>query len=316
MATYVVTGVSRGLGWAFLSNLSSDSQNTVIGLVRNKVDTEERAAKEFGGRPNIHILQADMTDYKSLQKAAEDTSKITGGSLDYLIGNAAALPDSEAYANIGDLQVFRDSHLLIAKDPTAFEKDFAWTMQTNVIGNVHLIYSFLPLVMKGKTKKVIAISSGVGDIEINRKFDLEINPLYATSKSALNAIIAKFSAQYAKNGVLFMSICPGVVATNATVHDNATEEQKQKVGQFFGGLQRYAPNFTGPVPAEESVKDVLAVIRKSSLENGDGGSASKTPIREEVIKKMTGIDATTPINFGRKDGYDHPKPVGPAPPKK
>lgn len=83
--------------------------------------------------------------------------------------------------------------------------------QTNVIGNIHLIHLFLPLVLKGKVKKVISISSGHADLEFTNALDIDTSPLYTASKAAINAIMSKFSTQYKKDGVLFLSISPGVV---------------------------------------------------------------------------------------------------------
>jgi NAD(P)-dependent dehydrogenase (short-subunit alcohol dehydrogenase family) len=90
--------------------------------------------------------------------------------------------------------------------------------QTNVVGNIHLINLFLPLVMKGKVKKVIAISSGHADLDLINDLEIEICALYSASKAALNVIMAKFNAQYKKDGVLFVSISPGVVEVGHNVN--------------------------------------------------------------------------------------------------
>ena len=82
---------------------------------------------------------------------------------------------------------------------------------TNVTGNIHFFKLFLPLVMKSKVKKVIAISSGHGDLEWVNNNEIEPAAIYAASKAALNIVVAKFSAQYKKDGVLFFSISPGAV---------------------------------------------------------------------------------------------------------
>ncbi|KAI0444120.1 NAD(P)-binding protein [Xylaria telfairii] len=260
MATYLITGVSRGIGYGLLSNLSSNPENTVVGLARNRAATEEKVSKELGARPNVHILQADMNDYGSILKATKETEKITGGSLDYVIANAGVMSSTEVFANIGEL----------AQDPAVFEEALSVAMSTNVIGNVHLFTLLMPLVLKGKAKKIIAISSASADIELQRKYDLELSPTYSASKAALNAIVAKFSAQYARDGVLVMSICPGMVDTQSL--DGATDAQKQRFGDFIHSLQRYAPNFTGPKSTKSAAEDLLAIIGKSSVENGDGGS--------------------------------------------
>ncbi|KAI0809492.1 NAD(P)-binding protein [Xylaria sp. FL0064] len=260
MATYLITGASRGLGYGFLSHLSANPENTVIGLVRNRAATEEKISKELGVRRNVHILQADMTNYDSIVKAAKETEKITGGSLDYIIANAGVMSPAEAFANIGEL----------AENPKVFDDAFSYTMSTNVVGNVYLFTSFLPLVLRGKAKKIIAISSASADIDLQRKYDFEISPTYSASKAALTAIVAKFSAQYARQGVLFMSICPGLIDTQTL--DDTTDAQKQRYAEWFQSVQRYAPHCTGPNTVKTSVENVLAVINKSSVENGDGGS--------------------------------------------
>lgn len=83
--------------------------------------------------------------------------------------------------------------------------------QTNIIGNIHLFNLFLPLVMKGNIKKVITLSSGHADLDLINELDLEVSALYAAFKAALNVVVAKYNAQYKKDGVLFVSISPGVV---------------------------------------------------------------------------------------------------------
>ena len=71
----------------------------------------------------------------------------------------------------------------------------------------------MPLILKGKKKKVIIISSGMADDSLTAKYEIEGGGPYSISKSGVNTVVVKFSAEYAKDGVLFMSICPGIVDT-------------------------------------------------------------------------------------------------------
>ncbi|KAI4861822.1 hypothetical protein F4820DRAFT_451600 [Hypoxylon rubiginosum] len=103
MPSYVITGVSKGLGYEFLRQISANPSNTVIGIVRDKPTTIKKVSEELQGRSNIHILQADILDYDALKGAVEDTAKITGGSLDYLIANAGYVSQFDAYDPIGVL---------------------------------------------------------------------------------------------------------------------------------------------------------------------------------------------------------------------
>ena len=51
-----------------------------------------------------------------------------------------------------------------------------------------------------------------------------------------------------------------------------TEEQTKSATAMMGKFAEYAPNFTGPSTPEDSVKDVMSVINKASVQDGDGGS--------------------------------------------
>ena len=74
----------------------------------------------------------------------------------------------------------------------------------------------MPLILQGRAKKVIAISTGHADPELVRNFDLFQAASYTISKAALNMAVAKFSAFYHKQGILCLSISPGSVATGNT----------------------------------------------------------------------------------------------------
>ncbi|CAJ2507811.1 Uu.00g089970.m01.CDS01 [Anthostomella pinea] len=280
MSTYLITGVSRGLGFEFLRQTSNDPANTVVGIVRNKVATDDKVAAELPNRKNIHVVQGDMTDYASLkvgqnnsahpigsvpadtqaQKAVDETATITGGALDYVIANAAIIGSGSSFDPIS----------VMAQQPERFEQGLLDTTRANVIGNVHLFTLALPLVRRGRAKKVIAISSGMADIELISKFEVADSAIYSVSKAALNAVVAKFSAEHAKNGVLFMSISPGLVETGQNTE--FTPEQMQALGAMLHKFKDYAPHFNGPTTPELAVGQVLSVIDKASVEAGDGGS--------------------------------------------
>ncbi|KAI2780145.1 NAD(P)-binding protein [Daldinia loculata] len=263
MPSYVITGASRGLGFEFLRQLSEDPAAVVIGLVRNKDATEKKVSSEIG-RSNIHILHGDLEDYKSLKKAAEDTAKITGGSLDYLIANGAFISGKSGFLTFNDL----------ADDPEGLEKDLLKSFKTNVVGNIHLFNYFLPLIRKGEAKKVISISTGIADYDLVRDIELDTSGAYTTSKAALNLAVVEYHAQFHNEGILFFSISPGIVATDGqnVARDNKSEKELENSQRMFGKFAKYAPHFKGPITPEESVKLVMKVIYNASLERGDGGS--------------------------------------------
>ena len=100
------------------------------------------------------------------------------------------------------------------------------SFEVNVVGNVHLFHLFMPLILKGRVKKVVAISSGTADLEPMRQFDMALSAAYVISKAAMNAAVGKFSAQYRKEGVLFISICPGMVEPEASHYANGTSRRR------------------------------------------------------------------------------------------
>ncbi|KAF7182596.1 hypothetical protein CNMCM7691_002167 [Aspergillus felis] len=260
MSVYVITGVSRGIGFEFLKQLSEDQNNLVIGLVRDKAATEKKVA-ELGDRRNVHILHGDLTNYASLKQAAADTAEIVGErGVDYIVANGAIVSDLDAYGPIGSL----------SDKAEELEAVSSQLYKTNVTGNIHLFHLFLPLVLKGEVKKVITISTGLADLDITNEYEVENGALYAASKAAMNMIVGKFNAQYKKDGLLFLSISPGLVDVGR--YTDATPQEIEGLTKLMGKFAAYAPHFKGPLTPEESVRQVRSVWEKASVEDGWGGA--------------------------------------------
>lgn len=95
----------------------------------------------------------------------------------------------------------------------ALEDDLNELFQINVVGNIRLFNIFLPLIKNGQTKKVVTISSGMSDEKLTVEFELFEAAPYSISKSAMNMVTAKFQAEFKKEGIIFMGVCPGNVNT-------------------------------------------------------------------------------------------------------
>jgi hypothetical protein len=90
--------------YEFVKQISEDSKNLVVGLVRDKFATEKKMLAELGERSNVHILHADLTSHASLKQAAADTAEIVGDrGVDYLVANGAFPSHFDAYRPIGAL---------------------------------------------------------------------------------------------------------------------------------------------------------------------------------------------------------------------
>jgi NAD(P)-dependent dehydrogenase (short-subunit alcohol dehydrogenase family) len=101
----------------------------------------------------------------------------------------------------------------LGQDPEQLTRDLNDCFSTNVISNVHLFNIFMPLILKGDVKKVITLTTGMADQDLVLKYNIYEGAPYAVSKAAMNMVTAKFQAEYEKDGVLFMGICPGMVET-------------------------------------------------------------------------------------------------------
>lgn len=182
------------------------------------------------------------------------------------------------------------------ESPAELEHQLNTLIQTNVTGNIHLYNQFMPQILKGQVKKVVVISSGMGDMDFARDYDISESPLYSISKAGVNMVSAKFSAQYKKDGVLFLSICPGMVdvghyeggkhiilgALSFPTHPTHPTDQPPPpivnlaehpgVVKMVDKFKRYSPTFKGPDTPPESIKAVLSVVENSSIESGAGGA--------------------------------------------
>ncbi|EPE32870.1 NAD(P)-binding Rossmann-fold containing protein [Glarea lozoyensis ATCC 20868] len=244
MPSYVVTGASKGLGFAFIKQLASDPANTVVGIVRDMVATEEKLKKH--GIHNVKIYAADITDLPALEAAATEIQRTVGG-IDYLIANAAFVSGVTSLRNLSDF----------AGRPEVLRKDMIDSFSTNVVGFINTVNAFIAGVRTGQVKKVIAITSGMGEIGF---------------KAGVNMAIAKYSAIYRQEGILVFGICPGSIDTDAQNASNLNEEDLKRLQAVGAKTIAYAPHFKGPVSAEEAAKRVLAIVEMARFGDGKAGT--------------------------------------------
>lgn len=140
-----------------------------------------------------------------------------------LIANAAYVGNYARFDGMGDLLVKYvktfNSHCrllichLLYRDVEPLGADLRQHFESNVIGNINLFNLFLPLIRNGNLKKIVAISSGLSELDLIKELRIANGAPYSITKAALNMVVTKFHAQYADEGILFMAVCPGSVAT-------------------------------------------------------------------------------------------------------
>jgi len=255
MPSYVITGASRGIGLEFVRQLSSSADNQVFALVRDK-STASSLVELASRTPNVHILQADIVDHKALKEAAAEVAAVTEGSLDYLINNAAFMEEERRGLTLDGYPDGQESLL---------EKDIHTSIHVNVIGVIHTTNAFLPLIRKGTTKKVITLSTALADPEYTLATGLAAAAPYSMSKAALNIAVAKYAAAHQAEGILFLSISPGLVDT---AQKPRTPAQLEKFKGTVAMLQKVSPHWNGqPLTPEQSVELMLGVIERVTIKD-------------------------------------------------
>lgn len=194
---------------------------------------------------NVHILHGDLDSHASLTAAAQKTSEITGGVVDYLVTNGVyyAVP---IMGNSVEEFIGKEDEMV---------KEFDQAFNTNVLGAMFAFNAFMPLVLKSSIKRVAAISSAAADWGLIFHGEDLVNIPYATSKAALNTLVAKYAARYKHDGVIFLSISPGFVAT----HDDIP---KEVLAQATASLYRFDKALKGPMKPYQSVEMCLKVLNE------------------------------------------------------
>jgi len=268
MPSYAITGTSRGIGLAFIKVLGIDPANTVFALVRNPGAAQQ--LNDFvatHSHKNVHILKADNDDIKSIQNAAKTVGEITGGKLDVLINNGALMQHER---NALTLDAYEDPNLL--------EEDMTSFFKTNVIGVIHTINAFLPLLRAGDMKKCILITSTLGSPRFTIDANFIFAPGYSMSKAAMNLAAAKYAAQYKAQGIVFLCITPGLVKTKEGTKEETEAFYDQQVKQ----IRSKYPEFEGAITPEQSARDQLDLIHRVTIQqtggfvNRDGTDAEST----------------------------------------
>lgn len=220
-----------------------------MGIVRDKAAADKAVAAD--GLNNVIMVQAEITNHQSLLNARDKVTQITGGSLDYLINNAAYIDRTLHDKALDDLEA----------NPDLLEQELMESFKVNAVGIIHTINVFLPLIKEGAAKKVVLISTGMADPDLVNA-GIYISGPYTISKAAANMAIFKYNARYKNDGILFFAMSPGLVATRADGEEPTAAIE---------AIKAMNPGFSGPITTLESAEMCLKVIYDFTAE-ANGGS--------------------------------------------
>lgn len=87
------------------------------------------------------------------------------------------------------------------------------------MGVVHSINAFLPLLRKGTTRKIVVLSSHVGERNITWDLRTDVQAAFGASKAATHMILTKYAVLLESEGFTVVGLLPGIVDVSATAVD-------------------------------------------------------------------------------------------------
>lgn len=188
----LITGGTSGIGKALVELLHQDNKIIVCSRNQNKISECKKLFK------NVHFVQADITNTEDLSKLKRDISE-KFEYLDVLINNAGI-------GNFVDLNKI---------EPITSFLD----IDVNFKGTVQTTATFIPLLLKCKTKSIIVITSS-----ILSKIPHHEMPIYSASKAALHSYCISLRAKIKQ--IHIMEVFPPLVDTPMTENIQSTDKMK------------------------------------------------------------------------------------------
>ncbi|KAI0742528.1 hypothetical protein C8Q80DRAFT_1328916 [Daedaleopsis nitida] len=176
------------------------------------------ASRGFG---LAYVVQLSITDYPSLERAAAQITKITGGTLDCLIHNAARMDSASIVWGFDDYP-----------DVETLDKDLIDSHKVNTLGVVHAMCAFLPLLRASPAphRKIVVINSPAGDPAFVRAIDGAGMAAYGLTKAAALLAAAKYAAKLKGERFAVVSLAPGCVDTSETSGFDAADHAQVRAG--------------------------------------------------------------------------------------
>ena len=178
MKTAIVTGASKGVGYATVKLLSENGYK-VIAVSRNLSKVSELVSE------NIEVYQLDITDSKAIKAFFEKYKDI---SLDLLINNAGGGSNPTNIIN---------------ETP----ENFRIAYDINVTGPMYLSQLFVPCMKKSESPTIIFVTSFGGKIPYRGGGN------YTNAKRGERGLIDTMRLEFPEYGIKITEICPATIDT-------------------------------------------------------------------------------------------------------
>lgn len=183
----VVTGSSRGLGFAYAEALARAGANIVVTCISGNLSKIVNKISSYN--KNVLAIKADITSKEQVKELVKKTVK-KFGKIDILVNNAAT-----DRINISPEKISLD--------------DWNFVINTNITGTFICSKEVAKIMIKRKKGKIINISSISGFI-INKYFH---GGSYDVSKSAIIQLTKALAVEWAKYNINVNAIAPGYYNT-------------------------------------------------------------------------------------------------------
>lgn len=187
--TAFITGAGRGIGKAIVFTLAKAGADIVgIDLNMDELNASMKEVENATGRKALAI-QADVSDYSSIEKAVEESIGVFG-RISILVNNAG---------------ITRDNLILRMKD-----EEWDKVIRINLTGTYHCTKAAIKGMVKNREGRIISIASIVGVMGNIGQAN------YAASKAGIIGFMKSVAREYANRGITANAIAPGFIETDMT----------------------------------------------------------------------------------------------------
>jgi NAD(P)-dependent dehydrogenase (short-subunit alcohol dehydrogenase family) len=178
--TAIVTGASRGIGAGLVGAFLKQGYNVVA--------TSRNVSQQLTASTTLVLIDGDIGKLETAAKVVEAAIE-NFRSIDVLVSNAG---------------------IFFTKPFTDFSSaDFNTLVSTNLMGFLYITQLTVKQMLKQKSGSVVSITAALADQPI-----LGVNgSVPMITKGGLNSIIRSLAIEYAKQGIRFNAVAPGVVDT-------------------------------------------------------------------------------------------------------
>jgi NADP-dependent 3-hydroxy acid dehydrogenase YdfG len=205
MKTAIVTGASKGVGYATVKLLSENGYK-VIAVSRDLSKVSSLISD------SVEVYQMDITNASEIKQFYDKYSDIT---LDLLVNNAGG--------GAGPTYIINETM-----------DNFRRAYDINVTGPMYLSQLFVPSMKKSDSATIIFITSLCGKIPFRGGGN------YSNAKRGEMALIDTMRMEFPEYGVKVTEICPGTIDTQTEKKENAlTAEDLAESIRWVGSLPKH-----------------------------------------------------------------------------